>query len=188
MSMNRWMDKEAVVHIHSGTLLSYKRESIWVSPNEVDELIVQSEWSQSEREKQILYINTCAGHLERWYQWTYFQDSTGDADTDNSLMGTAREGESSTETYTVSYAVHVITYCCTVSQYHKTDSQWELAVRPRELNPGLCDNLEGWDGVGDGREVQRRGEICVSVADSCWCMAETSTIWQTNHPPIKKKF
>ena len=45
------MDKEAVVHTHSGTLLSYKRESICVSPNEVDGLIVQSEVSQKEKNK-----------------------------------------------------------------------------------------------------------------------------------------
>ena len=40
----------------------------------------------------------------------------------------------------------------------KTDSQWELAVRLRKLKQGLCINLEGWDGVGDGREVQKGGE------------------------------
>ena len=27
----------------------------------------------------------------------------------------------------------------------KTDSQWEFAVWLRELKPGLCDNLEGWE-------------------------------------------
>ena len=39
------MDKEVVVYIHNGILLSYKKEHIWVSSNEVDELepIVQSE-------------------------------------------------------------------------------------------------------------------------------------------------
>ena len=30
----------------------------------------------------------------------------------------------------------------------------------------LCDNLEGWDGVGDGRQVLEGGDICVPVADS----------------------
>ena len=25
----------------------------------------------------------------------------------------------------------------------------------------LCDNLEGWDGVGDGREVQEGGGMCI---------------------------
>ena len=36
-----------------------------------------------------------------------------------------------------------------------------------ELNPMLCDSLEGWDGVGDGREVQEGGDIYILVADSC---------------------
>jgi len=47
------MDKEVVVHIHNGILLSYKKEHIWVSSNEVDELepIIQSEVSQKEKDK-----------------------------------------------------------------------------------------------------------------------------------------
>ena len=28
-------------------------------------------------------------------------------------------------------------------------------------------NLEGWDGEGDGREVQKGGDISISMADSC---------------------
>ena len=35
----------------------------------------------------------------------------------------------------------------------KIDSRWELAICLRELKQVLCDNLEGWDGEGDGREV-----------------------------------
>ena len=31
----------------------------------------------------------------------------------------------------------------------------------------LCDNVEGWDGVGGGREVQEGGDICIPMADSC---------------------
>ena len=30
----------------------------------------------------------------------------------------------------------------------------------------LCDNLEGWDGVGGEKEVQQGGDICISMADS----------------------
>ena len=37
----------------------------------------------------------------------------------------------------------------------------------RELNLVLCDNLEGWDGVGDGRQIQEGGDIGIYVADSC---------------------
>ena len=50
------MDKEAVVY--TGILLSHKKECIWVSSNEVDEpTAYYTEWSKSEREKQILCTN-----------------------------------------------------------------------------------------------------------------------------------
>ena len=32
---------------------------------------------------------------------------------------------------------------------------------------GLCINLEGWDGEGDGREVQEGADIRTTMADSC---------------------
>ena len=47
------------------------------------------------------------------------------------------------------------------------DSQREFAVWLRKLKPGLCINLEGCDGAGDGREVQKREDICIPMADSC---------------------
>ena len=47
-------------------------------------------------------------------------------------------GESNMETY--------VTIC-------KIDSQWEISVWIRKLKQGLCINLEGWDGEGDGREI-----------------------------------
>ena len=47
------MDKEVVVRIHNGILLSYTMERIWVSSNQVDELerIIQSEARQKEKHK-----------------------------------------------------------------------------------------------------------------------------------------
>ena len=47
------------------------------------------------------------------------------------------------------------------------DSQQEFAVWLRKLKQGLCINLEGWSGEGDGREVQNGGDICIPKADSC---------------------
>ena len=64
-------------------------------------------------------------------------------------------GKSNMETY--------ITIC-------KIHSQWEFAVWFRKLKQGLCINLEGWDGEGDGREVHEvheGGDICIPMADSC---------------------
>ena len=49
-------------------------------------------------------------------------------------------GESNMETY--------ITMC-------KIDSLWEFAIWLRKLKQGFCINLEGWNGEGYGREVQR---------------------------------
>ena len=54
----------------------------------------------------------------------------------------------------------------TYSTICKIDSQWECAVYIRKLKRGLCINLEGWDGEGDGREVQKGGDLCIPMADS----------------------
>ena len=59
-------------------------------------------------------------------------------------------GKSNMETY--------ITIC-------KIDSQQEFAGWLRKLKQGLCVNLEGWDGEGDGRKVQQGGDICMPMAD-----------------------
>ena len=49
----------------------------------------------------------------------------------------------------------------------KVDSQQEFTVRFRKLKQGLYINLEWWNGKGDGREVQKGGDICIPMADSC---------------------
>ena len=61
-------------------------------------------------------------------------------------------GESKMETYITIY---------------KIDKQREFAVWLRKLKQGLCINLEGWDGAGDGRKLQKGGDIYISMADSC---------------------
>ena len=45
--------------------------------------------------------------------------------------------------------------------------QWEFAVWLRKLKQGLWINLKGWGWEGDGREVQKGGNICIPMADSC---------------------
>ena len=52
MSVNIGMDKEDVVHMYNGILLSHKKEWIWVSSNELGEpRAYYTEWSKSKREK-----------------------------------------------------------------------------------------------------------------------------------------
>ena len=87
------------------------------------------------------------------------QGSNGDTDIENRLavMERVRKesgmyGESNMETY--------ITIC-------KIDSQREFAVWLRKLKQGLYVNLEGWDVEGDGKEVQKGGDMCIPMADSC---------------------
>ena len=53
--------------------------------------------------------------------------------------------------------------CITI---RKINSQWEFAIWLRIPKQGLCIHLEGWDGAGDGREVQKGGDVCVPMADS----------------------
>ena len=48
------------------------------------------------------------------------------------------QGKSNMETYITIY---------------KIDNQREFAVWLRKLKRGLCINLEGWDGAGDGRKL-----------------------------------
>ena len=54
------------------------------------------------------------------------------------------------------------------------DSQREFVVWLRKLEQGLSINLEGWDGGGDEREVQKGGYICIPMADSCWGLTENN--------------
>ena len=58
----------------------------------------------------------------------------------------------------------------------KIDSQRKFAVWLRKLKQGLCINLEGWAGEGDGRKVQKEGDICVPMADSCCGLRENNKI------------
>ena len=84
-------------------------------------------------------------------------------------MDTERGEEGEREIYGESNMETYIMIC-------KINSQWEFAVWLRELRQVLCDNLEGWDGEGDGREVGKGWVLGVSMADSYWCMRENHKI------------
>ena len=148
------MDKEVLVHIPKGILLSYKKECIWVSSNKVDEPRgYYTEWSKSERERQIPFINTNMWDLERWYWWSYIQGSKRDTDKKNRLLDSVGEGEgemtweNSTETY-------------------KQIASRSLIYDAGHQKPGFCDNLEGWGGEEGGRGVQEGRDTCMPMANS----------------------
>ena len=53
-------------------------------------------------------------------------------------------------------------------------SQREFAIWLRELKPGLCDNLAGWDEVGGGREFQEGGDMLVyDRSESCSVVSDS---------------
>ena len=88
------MDTEIMVYIVNGILINYKKEHIWVSSEEVDELrAYYTEWSKSKRERQIQYINTYLWNLERWNQQFYMQGSKGDTGVKNRLLNSVGEWE-----------------------------------------------------------------------------------------------
>ena len=70
----------------------------------------------------------------------------------------------------------------------KRDSQWEFAVWLKKLKQGLCDNLERWDGEGDGREFGEGGNMGVLMTDSCWCLQKTRKSCKAIIFSIKKIF
>ena len=51
----------------------------------------------------------------------------------------------------------------TICEIH---SQQQFAAWLRKLKYGLCIDLQGWVREGDGREIQRGGDICIPMADS----------------------
>ena len=92
MSIDRGMDKEDVVHIYNGMLLSHKKEwnnaicSDMGGPRDC-----HTEWSKSDRERQISYDITYMWNLKKWYKWTYLKNRNRVTDVENKLMVTKRE-------------------------------------------------------------------------------------------------
>ena len=95
------------------------------------------------------------------------RDSKRDTDVLNSLLGSVGEGEggiiweNGTETCKISYVKQI----ASPGSMHETGRS------------GLVhwDDPEGWDGEGGGRGF-RMGNKCTPMADSCQCMAKTTTI------------
>ena len=82
-----------MVHICDGILLSHTKERNWVICRDVDgPRECHTEWSKSEREKQILYINAYMWNLEKWYRSSYLQSRNRDTDVENKCMDTKGKG------------------------------------------------------------------------------------------------
>ena len=122
---------------------------IWIShftkdnkdTNHVElESVIQ--WSKSEREKQILYINAYIWNLERWYWWTYLQERNGDTDIEKGLGTTAGGSrDSSIDTYTWPCINRQLVGSCCTTQRAQPGTLWQ----PRGVGWGE------WKGGSRGR-------------------------------------
>ena len=58
--------KEDVVYIYNGIVCSHEKKWNWVICRDVDGLrVCHTEWSKSEKEKQVSYINAYMWNLEK---------------------------------------------------------------------------------------------------------------------------
>ena len=57
----------------------------------------------------------------------------------------------------------------TADTMYKIDDRWEPTVQLEEPYSVLCGDLTG-------KEIQKRGDICICIADSLFCTIETNTI------------
>ena len=96
MPIDRRMNKEDVGHIYNGIKYIFftfhtfhKKEWNWVICRDVDgSRDYHTEWSKSERDKQMSYINVCMWKLEKWYRWPRLQGRNWDTDVENKHMDT----------------------------------------------------------------------------------------------------
>ena len=64
-----------------------KWKKYWVICRDVHRPIkCHTEWSKSEREKQISYINAYIWNLKKWYSWSYLQNRSRDTYVENQRM------------------------------------------------------------------------------------------------------
>ena len=154
------MDKEDVVHITMEYYTQPQKEPLWVSSSEVDEpRVCYTEWSRSEKENQILYINTYI-HMES-RKTVLMNLSTGKEwrrhrcrEWTHGCRRGKRERDEQRKP-----RQHIYTITC------KTDSQWGPAVYHRELSLVLSDDLEGRD-KGKWEGSSRGNGYMYTIADS----------------------
>ena len=85
------MNKEDVVYLYNGILLSHKKE--WnndICSNMDGPRDYHTKWSKPDKEKYI--VSLICGIFKKWYEWTYIQNRNRPTDIENKLMVTKRGG------------------------------------------------------------------------------------------------
>ena len=85
-------DKEDVVHLYKGILLSHKEGWNNVICSNMDgPRDYHTKWSITYRKRQISYDITYMWNLKKWYKWTYLQNRNRLTVEENILMVTKGE-------------------------------------------------------------------------------------------------
>ena len=125
-----------------------------------------TEWSKSEIKTPIQYINAYIWNLERWYWWPFMWDSKRDTDVKTdfwTLWEKARVGWFERRALNHVY-------------YHMWSRSPVQVQCMRQCTQGWCTGITLRDGMGREGGRVRTGNICTPIADSCQCMAKTTTI------------
>ena len=144
------MDKEDVVHIYNGMLLSHKKGN-WVICSDVDgpTRVCHTEWSKPEREKQMLCIKVRMWNLKQWHWWACLLGRKRNADIENGHGDPTGEGEEGTEWESSAdiYPLPRIRWTASGKLLYSTGSSALCSVTtPRGLRWGV-----EWEGSSRGR-------------------------------------
>ena len=88
------MDKEDVVHIYNGILLSNKNKQDHATCGNMDgPRYCHTEWNKLDTERQIPYdYHLHVGSKNKWYKWTYLQNRSRVMDIGNKCIATREWG------------------------------------------------------------------------------------------------
>ena len=81
-STEEWIKKMWYIYTMEYYLAIKRNETVPFAEMWMD-LDCHKQWRQSERSKQISYINVRTWNLEKWYGWTYLQSGSRDTDVEN---------------------------------------------------------------------------------------------------------
>ena len=133
-----------MAHIYNGILLSHKKKWNHAICRDMDRPTdCHTQWSQSEREDQISYINTYMWNLKKWYRWAYLQSRKRGTDVEN--KGTDTKGVKVAVGW-IRKSGQIYIHC-----YVQNRCGWDRYSM-------LCGDL-------NGNKIQKRGDICIYIRE-----------------------
>ena len=113
-------------------------------------------------EKPILYINTYMQNLEKWFRYS-FCPTEMETKMLSTKVWTPRREEGCRRNWEIGIGIYTLLILCI-----KQVTNENILQRFREPYSVL-------DGDLNGKVIQKRGNICIHIADSLYCTGETNT-------------